>query len=110
MSPYSGVNVSRIEDKSPIEYKIPQIPDSFINEFINNPVEKVLVEYDYGRVDGVYDWYEKIKIHNNEISMKIEKKVFTRADIIHALTYGHREGKIGRSHEDTLVEYRDTFL
>ena len=105
------------------KHEVPRISDEFIYEFINNPVEKVLVEYEITNVilrskiknisTNSYEPIEvdgKIKIHNNEISMKIEKKVFTRADIIHALTYGHREGKIGRSHEDTLVEYRDTFL
>lgn len=40
----------------------------------------------------------------------ITTKTYTREDVIHALTYGHGEGKKGISHSDTLQEYRKTHL
>jgi hypothetical protein len=44
-------------------------------------------------------------------AMELNKdKVFTRQDIIHALTYGVREAKIGRTHSQILEEYRTNHL
>lgn len=40
----------------------------------------------------------------------ITTKTYTRDDMIHALTYGHGEGKKGISHSETLKEYRKTHL
>lgn len=46
---------------------------------------------------------------NKAISLN-EDKLFTRADIIHALTYGVREGKLGRTHAQILEEYKNTHI
>ena len=51
-----------------------------------------------------------MSLENNEVVMHMEKESYTRADMIHALTYGHREARIGRSHADTLVEYKENHL
>jgi len=37
-------------------------------------------------------------------------KTYSRADMIHALTYGHTQGKRGISHGQTLLEYREEHL
>ncbi len=37
-------------------------------------------------------------------------KTYSRADMIHALTYGYTQGKRGISHGQTLLEYREEHL
>jgi aspartyl/asparaginyl beta-hydroxylase (cupin superfamily) len=54
-----------------------------------------------------------IKIYDGAFNKAIslnEDKSFTRADIIHALTYGVREGKLGRTHAEILEEYKNTHI
>ena len=46
-----------------------QIPKSFIGEYVNNPVDKVLVEYE--NVNHMFTTQE-IKTRNNEVSLKIK--------------------------------------
>ena len=57
----------------------------------------------YSQVNGFIKGFDK--------AMELNKdKVFTRADMIHALTYGVREAKIGRTHSQILEEYRTSHL
>ncbi len=45
-------------------------------------------------------------IHNTITTHRIVEKTYSRDDIIHALTYGHRMGKQGESHANTLIEFK----
>ena len=113
------------------DLNLPMISDEFISQFISNPRYKAMVKY-VTQVKAQYssyiykDWTTVtefvsqglmgvdrrtiILIEDNEVVMHMEKESYTRADMIHALTYGHREAKIGRSHADTLVEYKENHL
>ena len=113
------------------DLNLPMISDEFISQFIKNPRYKAMVKYvkqvktninsntykDWTTVSeflsqgliGV-DIRTIMPLEDNKVMMHMEKEKYTRADMIHALTYGHREAKVGRSHADTLVKYKETHL
>jgi len=52
---------------------------------------------------------EPSKENGNKMEMftKITNKIYTRADIIHAYTSGHHDGKFGITHANGLSAYRE---
>lgn len=69
-------------------FELPQIPQSFIESYCKNPIDKVLVEYtstEIGEFDGViaYDWdcIPKLTSNNEIIISKIEEKLYTREEV-----------------------------
>lgn len=58
---------------------VPKVPESFIESYCKNPVEKVMVEYDY----GMTAWkIEPISTSNNELIIHpIEEKLYTREEV-----------------------------
>ena len=102
----------------------PQIPKSFIESYVKNPVDKVEVEYEveYEVWDAntllakeerlkLTNKEERLKLTNNEISIKpTVEPTYTRADMLHALTYGHIQAKIGLSHHRVLIDYKRDHL
>ena len=76
-------------------------------------------------IDRAFDnmGYHSTVTHHEESQFKLGYKVafkeaieilvnekFNRQDVIHALTYGVREAKNGRTHSQILEEYRNTHL
>ena len=69
-------------------------------EFLQDYVDMLLIgsgdKNEIRKVDGKFGVYAP--------------KTYSRADMIHALTYGHSRGRQGMSHEQTLLEYREEHL
>ena len=77
---------------------IPQISRDFVKEYVKNPVDKVMVEYTEVKKDGyapnikgAYHYIPDTEVDNMVIISPVEKKMYTREDMIKALKQGIME-------------------
>ena len=95
----SKLTVRHIEETNVTDYPLPTIPQSFIEEYVKNPVDKVLIVYEGYALPALKHVEEtehliRLKLTNNEISIKpLEEKMYTRAEIIKAYDAGFGASK-----------------
>jgi hypothetical protein len=100
-------------------YPLPQIPQSFIEEYCKQGgIDKVELEYEENVVDSKFNVHSneneniikselKLTPNNEVIVCLIEKKIFTHDDITHALAYGYQARRAGISHHEALLNYKE---
>jgi hypothetical protein len=103
-----------------VQRRLPSPSENFIKAYIEahnngNAIEDVLIEVeeikgDLGIILSLTNEDFKLKLKDNNIIINKIKIEYTREDMIHALTYGCREGKLGRTHSDILIEYKQNHL
>lgn len=87
-----------------LEYKLirtlPQIPESFIKEYVKNPVDEVMVEYDQCNLADDY-WLELGLINNEIIISPVEEKMYTKKQVINIVWQAIKDGVDDRDDMDT---------
>jgi len=103
-------------------FKILVLPEQFspkqLQDIIDGKMkDKVSVECDYNKIQGDIkrdihlERFIKLNSQGHVTLHKIEEKMYTREDMIHAITYAHNEGFYKRrSHSDVLFEYKSKFM
>lgn len=126
---YNSLNDEIIQAKGLVENDLPNyykiiattnkdlsirlLDEMFVESYVaqynqNNIIEEVFVEWMMAdRGSSTTNEWGYVITNTNRINPSIIKTTFTRADIIHALTYGHTAGREGRRHAEVLQEYKD---
>ena len=99
-------NLRKIIATTDSELKLPQIPQSFIEEYCRKGgIEYVDVEYDYGmvawKIEPVVNSYNTINIHPI-------KDTYTREEVYKIAKVAYRMG--AQNHEDATIERFDKFI
>lgn len=112
-----------------LSFNMSEIGDSYTEEYCKNPVDEVLLEYEVdvlstklanldNHVKG-WDMYlpenavHRLKVNsNNEVIIHpVKERVYSREEMIHAITYTHGEAFYKhRTHADVLKEYVDKYM
>lgn len=98
---------------------LPQPSQQFIKDYCKaGGIDEVLVEYeedyeDHPEIEGslISEKWSWLKINSdNTINIHSIKNSWNRAEMIHALTYGHNRAKSGISHAQTLIDFKEDHL
>ena len=113
---------ARPEDNLLIRKGIPQIPQSLIESYCKNPVDKVMIEYTLpdkiknalivGNLSRAQDsdYILKVDSHNEIIISVIEERLYDRDEMWQCVAQSHITRKDMKNPFDELPEWFDTWV